>query len=302
MMTEKRALITGINGFTGKYVADELEAAGFIVYGTGAVASNLPRYFQVNLLNKTGLAQVVSEVQPTVVVHLAAIAFVGHGNADGFYEVNVVGTRNLLEALASNTKGLDAVLLASSANVYGNTTEGMLVEDTLPNPANDYAVSKLAMEFMAKLWLPKLPLFFVRPFNYTGVNQSEDFLLPKIVGHFRRRAPVIELGNLDIWRDFSDVRTVANIYRRLIEVKPVGQVVNVCSGTTHSLREVLGMVEKISGHKMDVKVNPAFVRANEVKRLCGDATRLRALIGEWNSPPLEETLCWMLAAPKAVND
>ncbi len=90
------------------------------------------------------------------------------------------------------------------------------------------------------------------------------------MSHFRRKAPYIELGNIDVWRDFSDVRSVAKIYRRLIEVKPIGQIVNVCSGRTHSLREVLAIAENISGHKMEVRVNPAFVRANEVKSLCGD--------------------------------
>ena len=291
---QKRALITGLNGFTGKYVADELADAGFTVFGTGAVSSNLPRYFQVDMLDKKGLADVVCKVQPTVVVHLAAIAFVGHGEVEDFYRVNVIGTRHLLEALALHATDLDAVLLASSANIYGNSTEGVLAENTLPNPANDYAVSKLSMEYMAKLWLDKLPIFFVRPFNYTGVGQTEDFLLPKIVAHFRRRAPFIELGNLDVWRDFSDVRVVAQAYRRLLKVKPVGQVINVCSGKTHSLREVFAMAESISGHKMEVRVNPAFVRANEVKSLCGDVTRLRSLVGEWNDDPLEDTLRWML--------
>lgn len=293
---QKRALITGLNGFTGRYVAAELADAGFTVFGTGAVSSNLPRYFQVDLLDKQGLADVVREVQPAVVVHLAAIAFVGHGDVDDFYRVNVIGTRRLLEALALHATGVDAILLASSANIYGNSTEGVLAENTPPNPANDYAVSKLAMEYMAKLWLDKLPIFFVRPFNYTGIGQTEDFLLPKIVAHFRRRAPFIELGNLDVWRDFSDVRMVAQVYRHLLKVKPVGQAINVCSGKTHSLREVFSMAESISGHKMEIRVNPAFVRVNEVKSLCGDVTRLHSLVGKWHAPGLEETLRWMLTA------
>jgi nucleoside-diphosphate-sugar epimerase len=292
----KRALITGINGFTGKYVADELENAGYTIYGAGAVAVDLPRYFQVDLLDKQGLMDMVREVQPTIVVHLAAIAFVGHGVADDFYHVNLIGTRNFLEVLALHAKALEAVLLVSSANVYGNSTEGVLLETTVPNPANDYAISKLAMEYMAKLWLDKLPLFIVRPFNYTGVGQSEDFLLPKIVAHFRRQAPFIELGNIDVSRDFSDVRTVAKIYRRLIEIKPIGQTVNICSGKTYSLREVLDLAENISGHEMDVRVNPAFVRANEVKSLCGDVTLLYSLVGEREFLSLEDTLYWMLTS------
>lgn len=292
----KRALITGIKGFTGWYVAAELERHGWEVYGIGSHEEvGDTRYQRVDLLDPTGLRTVIAEVQPDAVVHLAAIAFVGHGDADAFYTVNLIGTRNLLAVLAACDKAPECVLLASSANVYGNVTEGVLGEAAPPNPANDYAVSKLAMEYMARLWMDKLPIVIARPFNYTGVGQSESFLLPKIVGHFRRGEDVIELGNLDVWRDFSDVRAVAEAYRRLLETSPAGATVNVCSGQTHSLREVISMAEEICGRPIRVQVNPAFVRANEVKSLCGDASRLRSIIGDWTTPPLPETLRWMLA-------
>ncbi|WP_211160116.1 GDP-mannose 4,6-dehydratase [Aromatoleum aromaticum] len=294
----KRALITGIKGFTGQYVAGELEQHGWEVWGIGSHdEADDVRYRRVDLADAAGLHAVISEVEPDAVVHLAAIAFVGHGDADAFYRVNLIGTRSLLAALAACGKKPACVLLASSANVYGNTTEGVLSEATPPNPANDYAVSKLAMEYMARLWMDKLPIVIARPFNYTGVGQTESFLLPKIVGHFRRGAEVIELGNLDVWRDFSDVRAVAQAYRRLLEARPVGEALNVCSGTTHSLREVIAMVEKISGRSIRVEVNPAFVRTNEVRTLCGDAAKLRRSIGDWVTPPLEDTLRWMLGAP-----
>ena len=291
----KRALITGIKGFTGRYVAAELNAHGWDVWGTGTHdESRDARYRHVDLADLDGLRRFVTEVRPDVVVHLAAIAFVGHGDAEAFYRVNVIGTRNLLAALADSGCAPECVLLASSANVYGNATEGVLDEATPPNPANDYAVSKLAMEWMARLWMERLPIVIARPFNYTGVGQAESFLLPKIVAHYKRRADEIELGNLDVWRDFSDVRAVADAYRRLLEVRPVGETVNVCSGRSHSLREALSMAEAISGHSLQVKVNPAFVRANEVRTLTGDPAKLRRLIGEWGSPPLETTLQWML--------
>jgi GDP-6-deoxy-D-talose 4-dehydrogenase len=285
-----RVLVTGLDGFTGRYVERELLAHGHEVQGLNS-----------DLMNAEDLATEIEAKQPEAVIHLAAIAFVGHGDSNAFYQVNLIGTRNLLAALALYAPNLKSVLIASSANVYGNSGAGVLSEETPLMPANDYAVSKLAMEYMARLWLDKLPLFIVRPFNYTGVGQAEDFLLPKIVGHFLRRAPLIELGNLDVWRDFSDVRAVAEAYRRLINAKPVGQILNVCSGRTHSLREVLAMAEQITGHKMDIRVNPAFVRDNEVRSLCGDATRLRSLIGDWASPPLEETLSWMLEAKAGSN-
>ncbi|MNJ12647.1 GDP-6-deoxy-D-talose 4-dehydrogenase [compost metagenome] len=291
----KRALITGIHGFTGRYMAAELQADGYEVIGVGSQPSSAADYHQVDLTDGPGLCALLAEVQPDVVVHLAALAFVGHGAADAFYQVNLIGTRNLLEAIAACGKTLDCVLLASSANVYGNASEGLLSEATLPAPANDYAVSKLAMEYMASLWFDRLPIVIARPFNYTGVGQAENFLLPKIVSHFRRKAEKIELGNLDVWRDFSDVRALVKAYRGLIEARPLGQTINVSSGKAHSLREVIAMCSAITGHQIEVEVNPAFVRANEVKTLCGDNTKLRSLVDGWQTPSLDVTLSWMLA-------
>ena len=318
----KRALVTGMGGFTGRYVAAQLRAAGYAVTGMvapGHAASEggLDHGGEVgevrevgdvgevgdialvtaDLNDRAGLAALVRQVQPDVVVHLAAIAFVAHGDAEQMYRVNVAGTRNLLEALAAQAYKPAAVLLASSANIYGNTDVGVIGEDVPPAPANDYAVSKLAMEYMARLWREQLPLIVARPFNYTGVGQHENFLLPKIVAHFRRGARDIELGNLHVWRDFSDVRMVAHYYRRLLATPAaVGGVFNVCSGQAHSLAEVLDMMADIAGYRIDVRVNPAFVRANDVVRLVGDGRRLAAAVGAVERVPLADTLRWMYHA------
>jgi len=281
-----RVLVTGLDGFTGQYLKEELEKHGHQVIGLTA-----------DLTDSEAVFNEVKSCRPEAVVHLAAIAFIGHKDANEFYRVNLIGSRNLLTSLASASENLQSVLLVSSANVYGNASEGILKEDTPVNPANDYAVSKVAMELMAGQWKERLPLFIVRPFNFTGVGQSESFLLPKIAAHFRSRAPVIELGNLDVWRDFSDVRAVAEAYRRLLEVRPTGQTINVSSGRTHSLREVLTTAEELTGHSPEIIVNPAFVRENEVRTLCGDNSRLKSLIGAWESPPLTDTLKWMLDIP-----
>jgi nucleoside-diphosphate-sugar epimerase len=152
------------------------------------------------------------------------------------------------------------------------------------------------MEYLARLWLDRLPIVIARPFNYTGAGQSLDFLLPKIVSHFQAGAKVIELGNTDVARDFSDVRNVATAYRRLLEVSPAGEVFNICSGVAYRLDEVLKMMARIAGYEIEVRVNPAFVRANEIKQLLGSPGKLERTIGPLPVIPLEETLRWMYAA------
>lgn len=296
----RRALITGISGFTGRYLAAELAAHGWEVWGLGQGAAGADlvapgRHLHTDLLDEVALQAAVAQAAPTVVFHLAAIAFVGHGSAQDFYRVNIGGTRNLLQALAALPVLPTKVVLASSANVYGNAAAGQLAESTPWQPANDYAVSKAAMEMMARLWQDKLPLVVTRPFNYTGLGQSPDFLVAKIVDHFRRRASRIELGNLQVWRDFSDVRDVVRAYRLLAEHCPPGETVNICSGHSLSLLEVVEMASRLSGHQLDVVVNPAFVRANEVQTLYGDASHLARLLGNWTPRPFEHTLAWMLA-------
>ncbi len=291
----KRVLITGIDGFTGRYLADELRSAGYMVAGLSHKASD--GVFGCDLLDRAGLADIVAQVMPDMVAHLAGIAFIKHGDVDGIYRTNVVGTRNLLEVLAVSGCKPRSVLLASSANIYGNATVATIAEDTVAAPTNDYAVSKLAMEYMAKLWADRLPISIARPFNYTGVGQSLDFLLPKIVDHFRRRAAVLELGNLDVVRDFSDVRSVVRRYRLLLESGLSGEAYNLCSGVGHSLHEVLQMMRELTGHDPEIRVNPAFVRANEVHRLIGSRAKLDAAIGVVADIPLRDTLQWMLESP-----
>lgn len=290
----KTALITGLRSFTGRYLAAELEAAGYCVHGTvydrevcGEQETSL------DLCDREAVRKLVNTVRPDVVVHLAAISFVAHGDAVDFYLTNIVGTRNLLEALADCDKKPEAVLLASSANIYEQASVDPIVETTPVNPLNDYAVSKLAMEQMARLWMKKLSITIVRPFNYTGVGQSLSFLLPKIVDHYRRGEKEIELGNLDVTRDFSDVRMVAKAYAKLIELAPAGEVFNVCSREVHSLQQILAMMAGIAGYEIRVKVNPAFVRENEVKSLRGSNAKLTETIGSMDTVPLRTTLRWM---------
>ena len=289
-------LVTGINGFTGRYLAEELQRAGYTVVGLGidsdvAAGTAMSR---CDLNDREAMLKIVSQIAPEYVIHLGGIAFAAHGDAGSIYRTNIIGTRNLLEALALSAKAPKMVLLASSAHVYGNATTSPIIETTVTVPTSDYAVSKLAMEMMARLWADRLPIAIVRPFNYTGVGQSLNFLLPKIVDHFRRKVPKIELGNLDVIRDFSDVRDVVRSYRLLMEAASRGEVFNMCSGIGYSLQEILSMIKELSGHDMEVLINADFVRDDEVHKLIGSSVKLRKLIGACRLVPLKETLSWML--------
>lgn len=299
----KRVLVTGVDGFTGRHLAPILAACGDEVHG---LVKRLPaepvegtaRLHVCELTDPAAVANAIQAARPQRVVHLAGISSVGHGDVASMYAVNVVGSRHVFAALADLTDAPEVVLIASSANVYGNARAGMLDESIRPAPANDYAVSKLAMEYAARLYSARLPLVICRPFNYTGVGQPEWFLLPKIVAHARRKSEQIELGNLDVARDFSDVRDVAAAYAGLLDTPAaIGSTVNVCSGISYRLREVLGLVEEISEHRMRVVVNPDLVRRDEVRSLCGDRSLLDSVLPR--APrriELRETLRWMLKA------
>jgi nucleoside-diphosphate-sugar epimerase len=282
-----KILLTGAAGFTGLFFKKAAEATGCEV---------VP--LQADLTVKDALAAEVLKTAFDVVVHLAAIGFAAHEDDSAFYKVNLIGTLNLLECLATLQGKPTKVLLASSANVYGNCDASPISEDQAPAPVNHYGMSKLAMEQLSRTYLDRLPVVFTRPFNYTGQGQASNFLIPKLVSHFAQRAPAIELGNLHVEREFNDVRMVCDAYLGLLAHGVPGEVYNVCSGMPYNLQTVLDELSNITGHRMDVRVNQAFVRANEVHRLCGDPTKLLACVGPLRQPTLRETLQTMLQACK----
>lgn len=294
-----KVLITGVDGFTGRHLAALLASQGHEVVGLthtepAEPVIGLSASVTCDLRDAAGLKAALAHLSPTNIAHLAAIAFVGHGDVEDIYMTNLVGTRNLLEA-ATSVDGLDSVLLASSANIYGNRKSGAIDETVAPDPINDYAVSKLASEFVARLYQDRLPVVIVRPFNYTGVGQSPNFVIPKIVSHVQRKEPVIELGNIDIARDFSDVRDVVRAYAALLfEPAAVGQVFNICSGEAQSLRTVIDLIKQLSAHDFEVRVNPAFVRSNEVETLWGDRSKIGTIMGHTPRYTLRDTLEWMI--------
>jgi nucleoside-diphosphate-sugar epimerase len=276
-------LVTGADGFTGVHFVKQAHEAGYEVFE-----------FNANLTDPQAVQALVNDAAPDVAVHLAAISFVGHDKASAFYDVNVIGTLNLLDALLKLPNPPKRVLLASSANVYGNCEQSPISESQMPAPINHYAMSKLAMEHLAKSYADRLPLFFVRPFNYTGPGQVELFVIPKLVAHFKRRATTVELGNLTVEREYNDVRMVTQAYLKLLDKAMDGQTYNICSGKTYTLHQVIKTLVELTGHQIKVVVNPAFVRDNELHRLCGDASKLDKTIGAADSIALKDTLRWML--------
>jgi GDP-6-deoxy-D-talose 4-dehydrogenase len=276
-------LVTGADGFTGVHFVKQAQKAGYEVFE-----------FNADLTNPIAVQKQVNDAMPDVVIHLAAISFVGHDKTSAFYDVNVIGTLNLLDALLKLAKLPKRVLLASSANVYGNCEKSPISETQLPAPLNHYAMSKLAMEHLAKTYADRLPLFFVRPFNYTGPGQVESFVIPKLVSHFKSRADTVELGNLTVEREYNDVRMVTNAYLKLLDKATEGQTYNICSSKTYTLHQVIDTLTELTGQYIKVVVNPAFVRANELHRLCGDASKLNQAIGTHESIDLKDTLRWML--------
>lgn len=248
-----------------------------------------------DLKEPESLATAFAASEPDAVIHLAAISFVGHSDPADFYRVNTIGTVNLLEALVRARVPVRKVVVASSANVYGNAHVSPLDETSTPAPVNHYACSKLAMEHLVSQWFGSLPIVIARPFNYTGRGQGAQFLVPKIVGHFTRREPVLELGNIDVARDFTDVRDVAGLYTDLLFSAAQSETVNICSGRAYSLQWIVDTCSAITGHELEVRINPAFVRADEIKSLVGSTARLDGL-ALLPRRELVETLRWMISA------
>jgi len=267
-----------------------LTEAGYRVFGLTQEPAQTPAEIQADLGDPPALRAALEIARPDYIVHLAAITFVPHGDSAEIYRVNLFGTLNLLDAILAVGLQPLKVLVASSANVYGNPSVEVIDETVCPAPVNHYANSKLAMEHMARTYDDRLPLVITRPFNYTGAGQAEHFLIPKIVAHYRARRPIIELGNLDVVRDFSAVAFVVNAYQKLLECPDTDVTVNICSGRGTALGEIIAFMNGIAGYAIDVTVNPAFVRTNEIRRLIGSNHKLFSLIGEQPIPGIRDLL------------
>lgn len=259
---------------------------------------------QSDITDILALDKEISIVNPDAVIHCAGISFVASKDQEAFYRVHALGTSNLLNCLLKLPHKPSKILLASSATVYGNAQLHPTPENYPLTPIDHYAMSKVAMEEMAKTFFDRLPIVIARPFNYTGPGQQDKFLVPKLIKHFANKSPVIELGNLHVEREFNDVSTICQAYLALLEFGSPGEIYNVGSGKVRSLAAVVDTLIDITKHQISISVNPDFVRSNEVHRMCGDPRKLMSLLSEHminlTVPPLELTLKKMLSAAVAI--
>jgi nucleoside-diphosphate-sugar epimerase len=285
-----RVLITGDSGFTGSYLRSALTVRGYDVIGLNDNRNGKA----IDLLDADTLDRFCGTSAVDHIIHLAAISFVAHEQIADIYRVNVIGSLNLLRSLSRQKVCPQKIILASSANIYGRPSRIPVDELAPPAPLSHYGVSKYSMELMARIWFDRLPILIVRPFNYTGVGQSTQFVFAKLVKHFRDRASEIELGDTSVVREFMDVRDVAEIYANLLESAAVSEAVNICSGQGYRLDEIIERLQTTTGLKPLIQRRDALVRVNDIPELVGSPQKLRSIVNRFAFRPLEETLAWMI--------
>jgi len=292
----QRVLVTGARGFTGNPLVERLRQDGHEVVALSR-KDNDGREVDVDLRDFDGLMRMLSQLRPAAVVHLAGIATLNHGDIGEIYSTNVVGTATLFAALAAAKIEPGIVIVASSGQLYAPTEDGApLGEDAPLAPKSHYAVSKHAAEEIAAVYARQFRIIVTRPFNYTGPGQTTSFLVPKIVRHYAERRGEIRLGNLDVFRDFSDIDRVVEAYARLVTRSIDPTTVNICSGRVVYLADVVKIMTELSGHSMRVLTDRALLRADEPRVIVGSPARLESLVGPLPNPEFRDTLARMFEA------
>jgi GDP-6-deoxy-D-talose 4-dehydrogenase len=295
-LRSERVLITGGTGFTGRPLAERLRQDGYDVVCLSHDGSD-PHALHVDLCDFESTVGALSKSRPGAVVHLAAIAASTHANVSDIYSANVVGTANLFRAIETAKIEPRIVVVASSSQVYAAPdSETAITEEAPLAPKTHYTVSKRATEEIAAIFSRQFPVIVTRPFNYTGPGQETSFFVPKIVRHYAEQRDEIRLGNLDLYRDFSDIGRVVEAYARLISLPVKPTTINICSGRPVYLAGILKTMEEISGHSMRVATDPALVRTDEPRSIVGSPSRLEASIGPLPNPDFRETLMQMYRA------
>lgn len=278
-----KALITGINGFVGSYLTEELEQNGYEVFGITRNTSGRNAK-KLDLLQKDELTTFLKEVQVDVIFHLAGQSSVATSwrNPQSTFEINVIATINLLESIADvcpNAK----VLIVGSSDQYGNLKErGELVCETMPLlPQNPYAISKKAQEELALLFshTKKIPIYCTRSFNHAGEKQKTGFMIPDFASGIasieRGEKEFLSVGNLEAKRDFTHVKDIVRAYRLIVERGTVGETYNVGSGNVYSAQEILDKLILLSSVPVMVRKDPDKMRPSDTPVIRCDNTKLK---------------------------
>jgi GDP-4-dehydro-6-deoxy-D-mannose reductase len=296
----RRALITGIAGFAGSYLAEELVGAGYEVFGTrmrGESTKNLAGVKSqldirvLDIRSARGCEKLLGQIRPHMVFHLAAFSDVGASFDDPelVMQVNFGGTLHLLEALRQNKragKTLRVFLTVGSSDMYGRVKPSQLplAEDQPLNPVSPYAISKTAADFLAATYHRAygLPIIRVRAFNHAGPRQRPGFVISDMAGRIARlegRAGrrVLKTGNLTARRDFTDVRDVARAYRLIAEKGKPGEVYHIGSGKAVSIQWVVKTLVGMARRLITIVPNAKSARPIDVPVLRADITKLNRL-------------------------
>lgn len=293
-----KTLVTGADGFVGRWLTAHLAEAGDVVWQAvgHATAAGLQER-SVDMIDAAAVRELVEWAQPAAIYHLAAIAFGPDASADVGHalDVNVRGTAYLLEAAARLDRP-PKVMIPSSAEVYG-AAGGALSERAAVAPVNVYGATKAAQELLGLAFhrSRRLEVVVARAFNHIGPGQRDAFVVSAFAMQLARieaelSEPILQVGNLDARRDFTDVRDVVRAYRMLVAGGHTGQPVNVASGRAVAIRELLDDLIRISGLQVAVAVDPARLRATDLPIVQGSSTLLRRLTGWRPTIPLHVTL------------
>lgn len=313
-----RALVTGISGFVGGHLAEHLAAEGDQVVGLSASGrwpaslAGLDRIARIErcdltTIDEADLADLIARKQPEAVYHLAAQSNPRASLDDprGTWALNLGGALNLLEAVRRAGPRLSRpprVVLVGSGVSYGNPPPDRIpVSESCPlRPNNPYASSKGAADLLGVQHHLSYgtDVMMVRPFNHAGPRQSPTYALP---GFALQTAEVeagrrlrIEVGNLDVVRDFTDVRDVVRGYRLLVERGRAGEIYNLGSGRGTKLADALAQLAASARRPVEIHVDPERVRPVDQPLLIADASKLRAATGWAPRIPIEQTLADML--------
>jgi GDP-4-dehydro-6-deoxy-D-mannose reductase len=311
-----RVLVTGATGFVGRHLGVLLAGEGMDVFGTCFPDKPCPEDRQLAHLDLRdhAIGAWVERVRPEWVIHLAAVSNVRKSweNRRETLETNLVGTQNLLEAVRRFAPSAK-MLFVSSSDVYGlrPPAEKHFQEADPFQAVNPYAYSKIAGELLCRFYLEveKSDIVIARPFPHTGPGQAPDFVFSdwasQIVQAERGLAePVIRVGNLEVRRDYSDVRDVVRAYLGLMRRGRRGEVYNICTGRAVSLRDVLETLLSLAQKFIRVEQDPAKLRKTDIPYLAGDAAKIAAETGWRAEIPLERTLgdllqYWRARPPEA---